>query len=146
MVWCVPPLSPTTAAANAGHVGINGEIPDVNQLRIPVKYLANLLTAGDTLPAVRALERLLGYPMVRERVDAGQLVLHGWHCVIEDGEVHIFDVRSGPFVPASSASHSGTGPCRDADEDGDSPLFNEIDDSYGRAMQPRAGDTRRDDR
>ena len=59
MVWYVPPLSPITAAANAGQVGINGEIPDVNQLRIPVKYLANLLTAGDTAPVVRALERML---------------------------------------------------------------------------------------
>ncbi|MFP3656234.1 nitrate reductase subunit beta, partial [Burkholderia sp. SIMBA_052] len=50
---------PITAAANAGHVSANGEIPDVNQLRIPVKYLANLLTAGDTKPVVRALERML---------------------------------------------------------------------------------------
>jgi nitrate reductase beta subunit len=37
MVWYVPPLSPITAAANAGQVGTNGEIPDVNQLRIPVQ-------------------------------------------------------------------------------------------------------------
>ncbi len=37
----------------------NGEIPDVKQLRIPVKYLANLLTAGDTAPVVRALKRML---------------------------------------------------------------------------------------
>jgi nitrate reductase beta subunit len=59
MVWYVPPLSPITAAANAGHLGTNGEIPDVSQLRIPVKYLANLLTAGDTQPVVRALERML---------------------------------------------------------------------------------------
>ena len=59
MVWYVPPLSPITGAANAGQMGINGEIPDVNQLRIPVKYLANLLTAGDTVPVVRALERML---------------------------------------------------------------------------------------
>jgi nitrate reductase beta subunit len=59
MVWYVPPLSPISAAANAGHVGTNGEIPDVNQLRIPVQYLANLLTAGDTAPVVRALERML---------------------------------------------------------------------------------------
>ena len=59
MVWYVPPLSPISEAANAGHVGNNGEIPDVNQLRIPVKYLANLLTAGDTVPVVRALERML---------------------------------------------------------------------------------------
>jgi nitrate reductase beta subunit len=59
MVWYVPPLSPITAAANAGHVGSNGPIPDVSSLRIPVKYLANLLTAGDTAPVVRALERML---------------------------------------------------------------------------------------
>jgi nitrate reductase beta subunit len=59
MVWYVPPLSPITAVANAGQMGTNGEIPDVNQLRIPVKYLANLLTAGDTAPVVRSLERLL---------------------------------------------------------------------------------------
>ncbi|MBP8307852.1 MAG: nitrate reductase subunit beta, partial [Burkholderiaceae bacterium] len=45
--------------ANAGQVGSNGYIPDVNQLRIPVKYLANLLTAGDTVPVVRSLERML---------------------------------------------------------------------------------------
>jgi nitrate reductase beta subunit len=59
MVWYVPPLSPITAAANAGHMTQNGEIPDVQQLRIPVQYLANLLTAGDTVPVVRALERML---------------------------------------------------------------------------------------
>ncbi|MDX9698899.1 MAG: nitrate reductase subunit beta [Rhodocyclaceae bacterium] len=59
MVWYVPPLSPISSAANAGQIGANGQIPDVKSLRIPVKYLANLLTAGDTAPVVRALERML---------------------------------------------------------------------------------------
>jgi len=59
MVWYIPPLSPITAAANAGDMGVNGEIPDVASLRIPVQYLANLLTAGDTQPVVRSLERML---------------------------------------------------------------------------------------
>jgi nitrate reductase beta subunit len=59
MVWYVPPLSPITSAANAGHIGVNGEIPDIAQMRIPVQYLANLLTAGDTAPVVKALERML---------------------------------------------------------------------------------------
>ena len=36
-----------------------GEIPDVRSLRIPVRYLANLLTAGAEEPIVSALERLL---------------------------------------------------------------------------------------
>jgi carbonic anhydrase len=59
---------------------------------------------------VLQLERLMDYPMVRERVEAGSLTLHGWHYVIEDGEVHVFDVRRGGFVPASMAEHAGTGP------------------------------------
>ncbi|MCG3170852.1 MAG: Respiratory nitrate reductase 1 beta chain [Pseudomonadales bacterium] len=57
MVWYVPPLSPITAAA--GQLGSKGVIPDVGELRIPVQYLANLLTAGDPAPVVAALERLL---------------------------------------------------------------------------------------
>jgi nitrate reductase beta subunit len=59
MVWYVPPLSPITSAANAGYVGVNGELPDVSEMRIPVQYLANLLTAGQTGPVIRALERML---------------------------------------------------------------------------------------
>ena len=59
MVWYVPPLSPIQSAADAGRIGRNGEIPDVRSLRIPVHYLANLLTAGDDAPVVRALERML---------------------------------------------------------------------------------------
>jgi nitrate reductase / nitrite oxidoreductase, beta subunit len=59
MVWYVPPLSPIQGAANAGQVGTFGELPDVRSLRIPLKYLANLLTAGDERPVAAALERLL---------------------------------------------------------------------------------------
>jgi nitrate reductase / nitrite oxidoreductase, beta subunit len=59
MVWYVPPLSPISAAANSGALGANGEIPDVSELRIPLRYLANLLTAGDEAPVKLALERML---------------------------------------------------------------------------------------
>jgi nitrate reductase beta subunit len=59
MVWYVPPLSPIQNAAAEGHIGSDGVIPDVESLRIPVQYLANLLTAGDTAPVLRALKRLL---------------------------------------------------------------------------------------
>jgi carbonic anhydrase len=59
---------------------------------------------------VLQLERLMDYPMVRERVEAGTLSLHGWHYVIEDGEVRVFDFERGGFLPASEADHAGTGP------------------------------------
>jgi len=59
MVWYVPPLSPVQSATDAGKLGMNGEIPDLKSLRIPVRYLANLLTAGDEAPVILAMERLL---------------------------------------------------------------------------------------
>jgi nitrate reductase beta subunit len=59
MVWYVPPLSPIQAAADAGKIAMSGELPDVSSLRIPLKYLANLLTAGDETPVALALERMM---------------------------------------------------------------------------------------
>lgn len=47
------------------------------------------------------LRRLLAYPMVRERVEAGRLALHGWHYRLESGAVEILDPAAGEFVPAS---------------------------------------------
>src|SRR3989344_3209034 len=51
-----------------------------------------------------------GPEVLRRRVQSGQISLHGWHYVIEEGEVHVFDVKTGGFVPASLADNSGTGP------------------------------------
>jgi nitrate reductase beta subunit len=59
MVWYIPPLSPIQNAAEAGAIGMDGAMPDVRNLRIPLKYLANMLTAGDEEPVAYALERML---------------------------------------------------------------------------------------
>ncbi len=59
MVWYIPPLSPIQSAAEAGVMGMNGIIPDTKSLRIPVRYLANLLTAGKEAPVLSALDRML---------------------------------------------------------------------------------------
>ena len=59
MVWYVPPLSPIQSAAAMGAIEHDGMMPDVSSLRIPVKYLANMLTAGAEAPVVAALERML---------------------------------------------------------------------------------------
>jgi nitrate reductase beta subunit len=58
-VWYVPPLSPIQSAAEAGKMGSDGAMPDVRSLRIPLRYLANLLTAGDEAPVALGLERML---------------------------------------------------------------------------------------
>lgn len=74
---------------------------------------------------VLQLERLMSYPMVSRRVDERRLALHGWHYVIEEGEVYVFDVQSGRFLPASQAPHSGTGPYPAPPSDGDPPGLSE---------------------
>jgi nitrate reductase / nitrite oxidoreductase, beta subunit len=67
MVWYIPPLSPISTAADAGHIGLDGLIPDVKSLRIPLKYLANLLTAGDERPVLSALNRMLAMRVYKRR-------------------------------------------------------------------------------
>jgi nitrate reductase beta subunit len=59
MVWYVPPLSPIQSAAENGQLDLEGEMPDVRSLRIPLKYLANMLTAGREEPVALALERMM---------------------------------------------------------------------------------------
>ena len=77
---------------------------------LPVQPGPDALRRTEQRAVVLQLERLMNYPMVRARVEAGTITLHGWHYVIEEGEVHVFDVRTGGFVAASQASNSGTGP------------------------------------
>jgi len=55
-------------------VSMDGVLPDVDSLRIPVRYLANLLTAGDEQPVKLALKRLLAMRAYKraEQVDGVQ--------------------------------------------------------------------------
>jgi len=60
MVWYVPPLSPVMSLIEG--VGSEADpddvFPAIDELRIPIRYLANLLTAGDEEPVRLALKRL----------------------------------------------------------------------------------------
>ena len=53
MVWYIPPLSPISE-----HVAASDQLGVIDSLRIPMTYLANLLTAGDEAPVRLALKRL----------------------------------------------------------------------------------------
>lgn len=80
---------------------------------LPVQASPEALRRTEQRAVVLQLERLMAYPMVQRRVEAGKLTLHGWHYVIEDGEIHVFDAAQGDFLPASVASNPGTGPYRE---------------------------------
>ena len=60
MVWYIPPLSPDPERRR-GRRDRHGrrDAGRASNLRIPVRYLANMLTAGDEAPVVTALERML---------------------------------------------------------------------------------------
>lgn len=98
---------------------------------LPVQPTPEALRRTEQRSVVLQLQRLMDYPMVRRRVERGELKLYGWYYVIEDGEVHVFDVKLGRFVPASESQHCGTGPFLDPPRD--SAIFNEIDTAHGRA-------------
>ena len=61
MVWYVPPLSPVQSHIDQGSLtsAPDSVIPPVENLRLPVKYLANLLTAGKEAPIIAALKRMI---------------------------------------------------------------------------------------
>ena len=72
MVWYVPPLSPIQSAAAAGKIGHDGDMPDVRSLRIPLKYLANLLTAGKEEPVALGARTHAGDARLYARQDRGR--------------------------------------------------------------------------
>ena len=104
-------------AIKAMYGDVSSEAPNLNrwldlgrEALLPMQSGPEVLRRTEQRAVVLQLERLMEYPMVRSRVEAGQISLHGWHFVIEEGEVHVFDVKTGGFVPASRADNSGTGP------------------------------------
>lgn len=107
-----------------GAVNLKDWLDIGREAMLPVQISPEALHRTEQRSIVLALERLMEYPMVRKEVEAQRLTLHGWHYVIEDGEVHVFDVQQGHFVPASKSEHGGTGPYLDAPDDGE--IFNEI--------------------
>ena len=96
--------------APAEAVALTAWLKLIDEALLPVQPCAESMRRTEQRAVVLQLERLMGYPMVRREVEAGRLTLHGWHYVIEDGEVHVFDAQQGDFVAASVASNSGTGP------------------------------------
>ncbi|WP_017588521.1 SulP family inorganic anion transporter [Nocardiopsis ganjiahuensis] len=52
---------------------------------------------------VEQLGNLMGYPVVRERVESGELTLSGMYYDLETAKVHLLDAETGEFSPVQSA-------------------------------------------
>ncbi|MFJ7157940.1 nitrate reductase subunit beta [Streptomyces sp. NPDC101118] len=75
MVWYIPPLSPVVDAL--ADTGFDGEdagnlFGAIDTLRIPLEYLAELFTAGDTEPVRASLDRLAAMRSYMRDVNLGR--------------------------------------------------------------------------
>lgn len=68
------------------------------QAKVDEPVSEEMLRRTEQRSVVVQLDRLMTFPNVRARVEAGKVALHGWHYMIEDGAMYILDVRSGEFV------------------------------------------------
>jgi carbonic anhydrase len=64
---------------------------------IPAEPSDDTLRRTEMRSIVLQLQNLMSFPMVRERVERGELCLHGWYYVIEEGRVLGLDFTSGEF-------------------------------------------------
>ncbi|RYG72600.1 nitrate reductase subunit beta [Lentibacillus lipolyticus] len=72
MVWYVPPLSPImNHITNEEELNTDGYIPAVDQMRIPISYLASLLSAGDTSVIRKVLLKLTAMRVHMRSVNVG---------------------------------------------------------------------------
>ena len=60
MVWYCPPLSPIMSYFEGQNAGNNSDMifPAIEEMRLPIEYLANLLTAGDVAPIKLGLQKM----------------------------------------------------------------------------------------
>ena len=71
MVWYVPPLSPITRRAEA-----DVYLPAVQEMRIPLSYIAELFAAGNVSVVEKVLQRLLDMRMVMRTQETGEKLSH----------------------------------------------------------------------
>jgi nitrate reductase / nitrite oxidoreductase, beta subunit len=75
MVWYIPPLSPVVdIVRDTGHDAEDGStlFAAIDALRIPVEYLAELFTAGDTAPVDAVLRRLAAMRSYMREITMGR--------------------------------------------------------------------------
>ena len=73
MVWYIPPLSPLVSRVKGGEASATARelFPARERMRIPVQYLANLLSAGDPAPVRKALRKLVALRTYMRAVNLG---------------------------------------------------------------------------
>ena len=70
MVWYIPPQSPVMTVVREGKRSAVGEwLPKIDEFRVPIKYLANMLAAGNVDEVRKALKRILAVREYRRSIN-----------------------------------------------------------------------------
>lgn len=58
---------------------------------------AKMAWLTERLNVINSIENLLTYPHVKEKYEAGELEIYGWHYIIETGEIFSYDLKSETY-------------------------------------------------
>lgn len=74
----------------------------VAQTAMPDASKQDLLHYTEKVSVIFQLENLLTYPAVKDRVETGDLFLHGWHYDLSSGEILYYDEENMAFSKLTS--------------------------------------------
>jgi len=66
--------------------------------------IEKLLRLTEKLSVITQIENLLSYPSVKEKVDAGEIHIHGWLYEIDTGSIEYYDPEAAEFKVLTEAS------------------------------------------
>ncbi|HET7627171.1 MAG TPA: nitrate reductase subunit beta [Bacillales bacterium] len=94
MVWYVPPLSPIMShIENEQELVTDGYIPAVDQMRIPMEYLASLLTAGDTSIIRKVLLKLSAMRVYKRKQTVGGIDDFQTSQLLKEADISVEEVE-----------------------------------------------------
>jgi nitrate reductase beta subunit len=83
MVWYIPPISPIADKVMLAGNNDADIFPAIDSMRIPILYLANLLTAGDEQPVKESLKKLAAVRIYMRALNLG--IKPDWNLIREAG-------------------------------------------------------------
>lgn len=93
MVWYVPPLSPIMNHIDESSLNTDHYIPAVDHMRIPMEYLASLMTAGDTNVIRRVLLKLTAMRVHMRQQTVGGMDELSHSKLLEEAEMTAHDIE-----------------------------------------------------
>ena len=90
----------------SGWVALAQPVLDELEAENPYEPLALRCQRCEEGAVLLSIENLLSYAWIRERVEAGNLKIHGWYFNLHEGELYDYDSEKEEFLPLAGESDS----------------------------------------